>query len=281
MPDFQMRTIVHLSDLHFGRVDHSLLAPLLESVAQIGPDLVAVSGDLTQRAKAEQFRQARRFLDALPAPQIIVPGNHDIPLYNVADRFLKPLENYRRHITDNLQPFYQDEEMAVLGLNTARSLAFKEGRLSRAQTEQARSRLCALSENVTKIVVTHHPFELPAGHEGKLVGRSRMVMKTLAECRTDILLSGHLHIGNTAGTAARYKIAGHAAVVVQAGTATSTRGRGETNSFNVLRIEARDFLTVERWSWQPARNAFTVSLQERFRQAAEGWTTAGGEMLFG
>ncbi len=266
-----MRTIVHLSDLHFGRVDHSLLAPLLEAVAKIEPDLVAVSGDLTQRAKVEQFQQARQFLDALPTPQIIVPGNHDIPFYNLVSRFLKPLENYRRYITEDLQPFFQDEEIAVLGLNTARSLTFKEGRLNRAQTEQARGRLCSLSESVTKIVVTHHPFELPAGHDGKLVGRSRMVMATLAECRTDVLLSGHLHIGNTAGTASRYKIAGHSAIVVQAGTATSTRGRGETNSFNVLRIEQPNFLIVELWNWQPARNAFAASLQEHFRQATEGW----------
>lgn len=266
-----MRTIVHLSDLHFGRVDHSLIVPLLEAVERINPDLVAVSGDLTQRAKAKQFKAARDFLNQLPSPQIIVPGNHDIPLYNVFKRFFTPLRHYHRHITNDLQPFYQDEEIAVLGLNTARSLAFKEGRINREQTEQARQRLCPLTEGVTKIVVTHHPFELPAGHDGELVGRSKMVMEVLADCGADVLLSGHLHISNTASTAARYRIAGHAAIVVQAGTATSTRGRGETNSFNVLRVEQSKSMAVERLSWQPELNAFTVSVQEHFRQSAEGW----------
>jgi 3',5'-cyclic AMP phosphodiesterase CpdA len=230
---------------------------------------------LTQRAKAKQFQQAREFLDALPSPQVIVPGNHDIPLYNVFSRFLKPLKNYRRHITNDLQPFYLDEEIAVLGLNTARSLTFKEGRINHEQTAHARERLYRLQDGITKILVTHHPFEIPVGHDGELVGRSKMVMEVLASCGADVLLSGHLHISNTASTAARYKIAGHAAIVVQAGTATSTRGRGEANSFNVLRVEQSNFLTVERLSWQPEQNAFTVSVQEHFRQTAEGWAAVG------
>jgi 3',5'-cyclic AMP phosphodiesterase CpdA len=73
-----MRVLVHLSDIHFGRVNPSLLAPLVKTINEIEPDLVAVSGDLTQRARSHQFREARAFLDSLPQPQIIVPGNHDI-----------------------------------------------------------------------------------------------------------------------------------------------------------------------------------------------------------
>ncbi|MGB9178581.1 MAG: metallophosphoesterase, partial [Pyrinomonadaceae bacterium] len=125
-----MRTIVHLSDLHFGRVDYSVVKPLIEHVKEAKPDLVAVSGDLTQRARTAQFKEAREFLDALPQPQIIVPGNHDVPLHNVFARFLQPLDKYRRHITDDLEPFYADEEIAVLGLNTARSLTIKYGRIN-------------------------------------------------------------------------------------------------------------------------------------------------------
>ena len=266
-----MRTIVHLSDLHFGRVDYSTIGPLLEAVGKINPDLVAVSGDLTQRAKAREFKEAREFLDALPSPQVIVPGNHDIPLYNVFSRFVSPLDKYRRHVTHDLQPFYLDEEIAVLGLNTARSLTVKEGRISHQQTAHARQRLCNLNDGVTKVVVTHHPFELPEGHGGGLVGRSKMVMEVLADCGADVLLSGHLHISNTTSTATRYKIAGHSAIVVQAGTATSVRGRGETNSFNVLRIEQPAHLSVERFNWQPEQNAFIPSVREFFRQASDGW----------
>src|SRR3954451_17492079 len=112
-----MRTIVHLSDLHFGRVNPLLLDPLLKIVKEIGPDVVAVSGDLTQRARSHQFQQARSFLDALPKPQIVVPGNHDIPLHNVFARFLEPLTKYEHYITEDLQPAYEDEEVMIVGVN--------------------------------------------------------------------------------------------------------------------------------------------------------------------
>ncbi|HZS03677.1 MAG TPA: metallophosphoesterase [Blastocatellia bacterium] len=266
-----MRTLVHLSDIHFGRVDYSTINPLVEAVRGVRPDLVAVSGDLTQRARATEFEEARAFLDALPSPQIVVPGNHDVPLHNVYTRFRRPLDKYRRYITDDLQPFYVDEEIAVLGVNTARSLTVKGGRINRDQVAHIRERLCNLGDQVVRIVVTHHPFDLPEDRgERDLVGRARLAMETLADCGADVLLAGHLHTGHTGSTAARYGIAGHAALVVQAGTATSTRGRGEPNSFNVLRIE-RPHITVERWDWQPERARFALSASEVFRHTPDGW----------
>src|SRR5256714_4607423 len=120
-----MPRIVHLSDLHFGRVNPILIDPLIRAVVKVEPDLVAVSGDLTQRARSYQFQQARSFLDALPKPQIIVPGNHDIPLHNVFARFLEPLTKYKRYIAEDLNPIYEDEEVAIVGVNTARSLVLK------------------------------------------------------------------------------------------------------------------------------------------------------------
>src|SRR2546426_7446331 len=122
-----MRTIVHLSDIHFGSVNEAIIAPLIRTINDLRPDVVAVSGDLTQRARAHQFKEARAFLDRLPKPQIVVPGNHDVPLHNVAARFFQPLRKYRRYITDDLRPFYYDDEIAVMGVNTARSLTIKEG----------------------------------------------------------------------------------------------------------------------------------------------------------
>src|SRR6266478_4554390 len=113
-----MRSIVHLSDIHFGRVDAAVVGPLIEAINQIAPDVVAVSGDLTQRARSHQFKEARAFLDSLPRPQIVVPGNHDIPLHNVFLRFAQPFRKYRRYITDEMRPFYADDEIAILGVNT-------------------------------------------------------------------------------------------------------------------------------------------------------------------
>src|ERR1700736_241441 len=107
-----MRTIVHLSDIHFGRTDHATIAPLIEAVTGMRPDLVAVSGDLTQRARTVEFRDARAFLDTLPKPLIVVPGNHDVPLHNLYARFVQKLEKYQRFISRDLEPSYVDEEIA-------------------------------------------------------------------------------------------------------------------------------------------------------------------------
>jgi 3',5'-cyclic AMP phosphodiesterase CpdA len=264
-----VRTVVHVSDLHFGRVDHVLLEPLRRCIRSIAPHLVVVSGDLTQRARAEQFREARRFLDTLPSPQIVVPGNHDVPLYNVFKRFFNPLDNYLRYISSDLEPACIDEEIAAVGINTARSLTFKGGRISEEQVEGVRAKLCKLPETVTKIVVTHHPFDLPPNWDkDHIVGRAPLAMQMFSRCGADILLAGHVHMSHAGDTTARYKIEGFSALVIQAGTATSTRGRGELNSFNALRIEP-DAVTVECYAWEPRNNDFTRSRSDTFRRAAD------------
>ena len=276
-----MKLIAHLSDLHFGRIDEATVEPVVRTLAELRPDLVAVSGDLTQRAREEQFRRARAFLDALPRPQIIVPGNHDVPLYRVWERFLAPLDKYRRFITEDLEPFYSDDEIAVLGINTARSLTFKNGRVNFRQVEKISEHLCAFADEVTKIVVTHHPFDVPEGHDERdLVGRAARAMEALARCGADLLLAGHLHVGRTGHTATRYKIKGHSALVVQAGTATSTRHRGETNSFNVVRVK-HPYVNVERLVWQSERATFTPASAETFQHTPDGWARLPDEVAAG
>jgi 3',5'-cyclic AMP phosphodiesterase CpdA len=266
-----MRTLVHLSDLHFGRVDAELLDPLRELVQRIAPTAVVVSGDLTQRAKSEQFEEARTWLDTLPGPQIVVPGNHDISLYNVFRRFVLPLDRYKRHITEELDPVYIDDEIAVLGVNTARSLTWKDGRVNKEQVEKIRTTLAGLPPEVTKVVVTHHPFDLPDGaKEEDLVERAHMAMDVFAECGVDLLMAGHLHQSHAGNTEARYKISEYAALVVQAGTATSTRGRGEVNSFNVLRVE-RQKIEVDRYGWDAVHKQFEILATEKFMRSGNIW----------
>jgi 3',5'-cyclic AMP phosphodiesterase CpdA len=266
-----MRTIVHLSDIHFGRVEPRLVSRLLETIPGLAPDLVAVSGDLTQRARRRQFADARAFLDRLPTPVIVVPGNHDVPLYNLAARFFDPLGGYRRHISADFEPAYADDEIAVVGLNSARAVPFSgAGRLNEGQVAQAAMKLRASTPTAIRIVVTHHPFDLPDGHDaGDLIGRSAMAMTRLAAVGADLFLAGHLHVSHVGHTADRYQIAGHSALVVQAGT-LSMRQRGELNTFNVIRLQRPD-ITVERFMWDERRGAFAPSWVGMFRHSAGGW----------
>ena len=206
-----------------------------------------------------------------------MPGNHDVPLHNAYARFFQALDKYRRYITDDLEPFHSDEEIAILGINTARSLTIKDGRINEEQVASIRDRLCPFADEVTKIIVTHHPFDLPEGHNDEVVGRAQLAMEAIAKCGADVLLAGHLHVSHTGHSSARYKIAGHSALIVSAGTATSTRGRGETNSFNVIRVK-HPFINVERLSWQPERAAFAPSSTEHFKHTPDGWTRVPDEM---
>ena len=268
-----MRTLAHLSDLHFGRTDPRLLDPLRRALEDLRPDLVVVSGDLTQRARARQFREARAYLDSLPQPQVVVPGNHDVPLYDVIRRFLSPLGRYRKIVDANLEPVFIDREVAVVGVNTARSLVFKGGRINEKQVATIREAICDLGEEVTKIVVSHHPFDVPkeSHEEDQIVGRARMALQKLAGCGADVFLSGHLHATHVGHTANRYRIAGISALVVQAGTALSTRRRGESNSFNVLRLDGRR-IEVEARLWDGA--VFSTGTIHAFDHADGGWTPA-------
>jgi 3',5'-cyclic AMP phosphodiesterase CpdA len=263
-----MRTIAHLSDLHFGATDPTIVSAAIAAVVEAQPDLVVISGDLTQRARSHQFRAARAFLDKLPRPRIVVPGNHDVPLWNVFSRGLTPLVKYRRIIGDELEPFYADSEIAVLGLNTTRSLTIKGGRLNRGQAARAGAHFASLPREVTRIVVTHHPFaHLDAHGSGDILGRALMAMSSFATANVDLVLSGHLH-RSYAGMAIRYP--GSTTLLVQAGTATSVRNRGEVNSFNLLSIQARQ-VTIHRMEWQPASNRFDPTIGETFVKSERGW----------
>lgn len=269
-----MRTLVHLSDLHFDRIDPAVLGPLRSAVHEAKPDLVAISGDFTHRARRAQFAAARAFLDTLQPPKLVVPGNHDVPYWNLARRFLQPLTRYRRYISDDLEPEYEDDEMIVLGVNTARALAHGGGRISASQVERIVRRLAALPPSLIRIIVTHHPFDLPPGvRERRLLRRARMAMARLSKANADLFLSGHLHLSHASRAADRYRIEGHSGLIVQAGT-VSTRGRGEQPSFNLLRIERHEIALV-KYVWDAASASFSASDWGRYRHTPDGWTAAG------
>ncbi len=270
-----MRRIVHISDLHFGRVNPALIEPLLASIARLQPDVVAVSGDLTQRATVEQFEAARDFLRQIPFPQVIVPGNHDISFWNLYRRFARPLERYRRYINAEAEPSYFDDRLFVLGLNTARSLTWKEGRISTDQIVRLRDRLCTVGPHAFKVLVVHHPF---VPHESlrdfDAVGRAEQALEALEHCGADLILAGHLHRSYSRQTAAFYRLAKHSILVVQSGTTLSARTRDEQNSFNLVDVEP-DATNITIYAWEPARAAFVPQPPVRYEKRGE-WRLVGG-----
>ncbi|HWR15651.1 MAG TPA: metallophosphoesterase family protein [Terriglobales bacterium] len=265
-----MRILVHLSDLHFGKADPVLLEPLLQSIEQIAPDVVVISGDLTQRARAHQFKEARAFLDRLKAPTVVIPGNHDIPL-NVIERFAMPLTKYRRHIARDIEPTYQDDEVSIFSINTARSLTTDRGSISTAQLNRAARFFAQAKPGAVRIVVTHHPFDFPrAIREKYRVRRAQRAMEVLARHQADLFLAGHAHRCFTVCSAERYRIAGYSALIVQAGTSISSRTRDEPNSFNVLRI-ARPYISVQSIFWSPEKRQFVGAQPANFQHSGQGW----------
>src|ERR1043165_10064150 len=176
-----MARLVHLSDLHFGAHDDDLVEAGEQQIDALKPDLVVISGDFTQRAKTEQFREACGFLERLrdSGHEVLgVPGNHDVPLYDVLRRFLSPLTRYRRYIDETLCPMHELPGVTVLGINTARSLTFKDGRISEEQVEFIRETFSRVKPETVRVLVTHHPLlAIPVGEElERAVGRQDLAL---------------------------------------------------------------------------------------------------------
>ena len=273
-----MARIAHLSDVHFGAHDPQVVAGAEAWLAKHRPDLVVISGDFTQRAKVEQYEEAGAFLDRLEAAGLKtlgVPGNHDVPLYDVVRRFARPLDRYRRFIDDELCPWFESERLAVLGINTARSLTIKDGRINREQMALIRERFRGVPDERTKILVTHHPlFAMPIVEEGmsKVVGRHEDALEAVCEAGVHILLAGHFHRTFSGSARQMVKKAGPA-LVIQAGTATSTRLRaGEAQSFNMLHARRNDEVDLQIVAWDGT--AFQGEGHARFAFDGENWHSA-------
>ena len=247
-----MARLLHLSDLHFGAHDDRLVEAVVQRVHAEKPDLVIISGDFTQRARTEQFKDACRFLERLRNAGhevLAVPGNHDVPLYDVLRRFLSPLTRYRRYIDDSLCPFHQLPTAAVLGINTARSFTFKDGKINNEQIDFIRQTFDRIDPGVPRILVTHHPiFALPTGDGvGDPIKNQDEVLGLIAEIGVDLLLAGHNHRASHQDSA-DFVTKSTGALVIQAGTATSTRVRGEHQSFNRIVVKGENVeVTLIGW----------------------------------
>ena len=273
-----MPRIVHLSDLHFGAHDPAIVTAVERRLDEEQADLVVISGDITQRARTEQFEEACRFLTRLRDAGhevLAVPGNHDVPLYNVLRRFLSPLTRYKRYVDDTLCPFIEIPGAAVLGINTARSLTFKNGHVSHEQMAFIEDTFATTNPHQPRILVTHHPlFALPVGDGpelGHLMDDQEVALESIADAGVDLLLAGHNHRASVNDATKLVKGAGKS-LVVQAGTATSTRVRGDGQSFNRIDIDQTGCtVTIQRWTG----GAFVSGDSQTFERHGEQWELAG------
>lgn len=270
-----MRRIAQISDLHFGSHDPAIATELLQSLKIHRPDLVVLSGDFTQRALKSEFEEACRFLDAIPQPKLVVPGNHDLPLYNMIGRLRKPLKNFHRYITPlGLEGgIFEDSDIAVLGLNTARRFPGKSGRVSHEQIDHIRSVFGQVPGHVFKALVTHHPLGYPAGEEPQRVaGRSGPVLEALAGLEVHLLLSGHGH-RPISGAMKLETAEDRSILVLHAGTAISTRTRdGHGNSYNLVEIEGAE-VSIGVMGWAGAQG-FCMRHKSNYRVQQGRWSRA-------
>jgi 3',5'-cyclic AMP phosphodiesterase CpdA len=255
-----IQTILHASDTHFGHsVRGELADQLVVEAHELKPDVTIISGDLTRRAWHSQFRDARAWLDRLPNPLLVIPGNHDTPLYNPWERFRHPLRRYKRYISEEIEPTYRSDDLLIVGLYSARGRLSDRGWLTEDQLLRAESQIATRSAAQTVVLVLHHHFfRLPRYPQGPILDGERL-LETFAQWGVDLVLVGHSHRAYVHQTE-------RGVIVVQAGTATSPRGKGwdrGRNSYFIITV-AGDQIEVMRRQYDDRTGRFEPELAGRF-----------------
>lgn len=256
-----MSVLLHISDTHFG----TELPPVVEALSalaqELSPDLLVLSGDVTQRARPSQFAAAAAFVQRLKVPRVLaIPGNHDIPLFDLVTRFVEPYARYRAAFGDDLEPSFDCPDCVVLGVNTTRRYRRVDGEISVEQRERVASELRKASPTQLRVVVVHQPVAVPRASERHNVAYgSDAAVRAWSESGADVILAGHIHLPfvlplhEVMGPLPRQLWA------VNAGTAVSSRTRYDAgNSVNVLRTSAERprSCIVEQWRFDPLKSAF-------------------------
>jgi len=257
-----MSVLLHISDTHFGTEQPHVVEAVVALAVQQRPDVVVLSGDITQRARPAQFRAAKAFMDRLGAPVLAIPGNHDIALFDLWARLSRPYARYATEFGAELEPVHSSQDLLVVCVNTTRAWRHKNGEVSAAQVDRVAKLLAAASPRQLRVVVVHQPAAVTqAGDRPNLLRGHGIAVRAWSAAGADLLMGGHIHLPYTLalqGLARRLW-------VVQAGTAVSNRTRpGVPNSVNVLRwgeasrvyevkaqtrSEARDCCLIEQWDF--------------------------------
>ncbi len=268
-----MRTIVHITDLHFGKLTPGAPDRLVSRIARDRPDRVVVSGDLTMRSRPREWFQAQAFLKRLPAPAMVVPGNHDLPYFNLYERFRHPYRRFQTYISEAVNPQYTDGIVAIMGINTARSwvphYTWKEGGISDAQIKSAET-FFSRTQSMVKIVFAHHPFLPPPQHPRTYLVRNALpALEAFERTGVDLLLGGHLHLPYIGDIKSFHTSIRRSMICIQGSTATSARLRKKApNGYNRLTLDS-DRITILARQWQGT--GFEDAGNTEYQRTESGW----------
>ena len=259
---------MQLSDMHFGTEQPAVVEALVALALQQRPDLLVLSGDITQRARPAEFQAARAFMNRLGAPMLAIPGNHDIPLFNVWARLQRPYAGHMAAFGSELEPVYASPDLLVVGVNTTRARRHKDGEVSAQQIERVAQLLEGATAAQLRLVVVHQPVAVTRAEDRpNLLHGHAQALKRWAAAGADLVMGGHIHLPYV------LEIQGLARAMwaVQAGTAVSSRVRpGAPNSVNLLRWNKGAlprYCSIEQWDFSSAHQAFMCSTVTQVRPA--------------
>lgn len=266
-----MLNLLHISDLHFGKPFlPEVSEALLRKIEKLSPELLVVSGDLTQRAKAQEFRAARAYLDLMPRiPQVVVPGNHDIPLYRIFERLFQPYKLYRRYISEQRDTVLHQNKAVIVGLDSTNPyFTITNGRIHRKQLAFCAKAFSAAPAEAVRIVVAHHHFApAPDYKGGEVMPKGKRALDFFTRLKVDLILAGHLHRAYVGNSLDVYpgEDREHGIIIVQCGTSTSRRGvarEQEKNSFNWIEILADSIRIFHYIYFKDYHNFYPVAKYE-------------------
>lgn len=264
--------LLQVSDVHFGTERDGAVDALLALHAALAPDVVVLSGDLTQRATARQFEAARAFADAMAlagptggSTVLALAGNHDVPLWAFWTRLLAPYRRYRRRFGSEQGFVHEDDALVLVGLNSTRHLRHKDGEVSENQVEAVAATFEALpADGRVRAVVMHHPVHgVRPQDEANLVHGGEAAVRRWSAAGVDLVLGGHVHLPYAAPLSVRYDRLATPVWCVQAGTALSRRTRGGVpNSVNLVAAGPARTCRLERWDFEAGAREFTLHSAE-------------------
>lgn len=247
-----MSLLLQVSDPHFGTERSEVVEALVALVEAKRPDVLVLSGDITQRARRAQFEAAARLCDRMAIPQrLVLPGNHDIPLFDVATRVFNPYRLFRKSFGDDLEPVLDLADLLVIGVNTTRAHRHKHGEISAAQIDRVAKRLWLAKPDQLRIVVTHQPLDVPYEHEENNLARGHEpAVRAWVAAGADMVMGGHIHLPFIRPLSQRYPGLPRLSWCVQGGTAVSHRVRdGMPNAVNLIEHAGRGLVVAERWDY--------------------------------